>query len=64
MVTARIPVRALAARRKGSWLLADICHCFQNLAKPGMMGSGIARAAKLGGRKEEDATDATTGAER
>jgi hypothetical protein len=33
MVTARIPVRALAARRKGSWLLVDIGHCFQNLAK-------------------------------
>jgi hypothetical protein len=30
----------------------------------GTMGSGIARAAKLGGRKEEDATDATAGAER
>jgi hypothetical protein len=33
MVTARIPVRALAARRKGSWRLVDIGHCFQNLAK-------------------------------
>jgi hypothetical protein len=33
MVTARIPVRALAGRRKGSWLLVDIGHCFQNLAK-------------------------------
>jgi len=33
MVTARIPVRALAARRKDSWLLVDIGHCFQNLAK-------------------------------
>jgi hypothetical protein len=64
MVTARIPVRALAARRKGSWLLVDIGHCFQDLAKPGTTGSGIARAAKLGGRKEEDATDATAGAER
>ena len=30
----------------------------------GTMGSGLARAAKLGGRKEEDATDATAGAER
>jgi hypothetical protein len=33
MVTARIPVRVLAARRKGSWLLVDIGNCFQNLAK-------------------------------
>ena len=30
----------------------------------GTICSGIARAAKLGGRKEEDATDATAGAER
>jgi tRNA A37 N6-isopentenylltransferase MiaA len=55
MVTARIPVRVLAARRKGSWRLVDIGHCFQNLAKPCSTATGpeLLRAAQYARAKRQ-----------